>query len=84
MLGINGEWLRVLERRGEMMRAVSESQGQLMFNAESGDIISPFDAMQEHTNLSEIEPRIKNQSDTPRRAGGLMNWAASKAVGPLV
>ena len=24
------------------------------------------------------------QSDTPRRAGGLMSWAASKAVGPLV
>jgi len=24
------------------------------------------------------------ESDTPRRAGGLMNWAASKAVGPLV
>jgi hypothetical protein len=25
-----------------------------------------------------------DESDTPRRAGGLMNWAASKAVGPLV
>jgi hypothetical protein len=24
------------------------------------------------------------ESDTPRRAGGLMSWAASKAVGPLV
>ena len=27
---------------------------------------------------------VTGQSDTPRRAGGLMNWAASKAVGPLV
>jgi predicted Mrr-cat superfamily restriction endonuclease len=27
---------------------------------------------------------ISRQSDTPRRAGGLMSWAASKAVGPLV
>ncbi len=24
------------------------------------------------------------ESDTPRKAGGLMSWAASKAVGPLV
>lgn len=24
------------------------------------------------------------ESDTPRRAGGLMSWAASKAVGPWV
>ena len=24
------------------------------------------------------------ESDTPREAGGLMSWAASKAVGPLV
>ena len=24
------------------------------------------------------------ESDTPRRAGGLMGWAASKAVGPWV
>jgi hypothetical protein len=23
----------------------------------------------------------QNQSDTPRKAGGLMSWAASKAVG---
>jgi len=27
---------------------------------------------------------VARKSDTPRRAGGLMNWAASKAVGPLV
>ena len=26
----------------------------------------------------------KSKSDTPRGAGGLMSWAASKAVGPLV
>jgi lipopolysaccharide export LptBFGC system permease protein LptF len=26
----------------------------------------------------------KKQSDTPRKAGGLMSWAASKAVGPSV
>ena len=25
-----------------------------------------------------------SKSDTPRKAGGLMSWAASKAVGPLV
>jgi hypothetical protein len=24
-----------------------------------------------------------NKSDTPRKAGGLMSWAASKAVNPL-
>jgi ATP-dependent Clp protease ATP-binding subunit ClpC len=26
----------------------------------------------------------EDKSDTPRRAGGLMGWAASKAVGPWV
>jgi hypothetical protein len=28
--------------------------------------------------------RIQEKSDTPRKAGGLMSWAASKAVGPCV
>jgi len=28
--------------------------------------------------------RIKTESDTPRKAGGLMSWAASKAVGLMV
>ena len=28
--------------------------------------------------------RLYNKSGTPRRAGGLMSWAASKAVGPMV
>ena len=27
---------------------------------------------------------LLSESDTPRRAGGLMSWAASKAVGPRV
>jgi hypothetical protein len=27
---------------------------------------------------------LVDQSDTPRKAGGLMSWAASKAVGPMV
>ena len=27
---------------------------------------------------------VAQKSDTPREAGGLMSWAASKAVGPLV
>jgi superfamily II DNA or RNA helicase len=27
---------------------------------------------------------IETQSDTPRRAGGLMGWAASKAVGGFI
>jgi hypothetical protein len=37
-----------------------------------------FDCVGAHYSLRSIE------SDTPRRAGGLMSWAASKAVGPLV
>ncbi|MGH7839243.1 MAG: hypothetical protein ACREQC_15645, partial [Candidatus Binataceae bacterium] len=32
----------------------------------------------------EISVRRQFQSDTPRKAGGLMSWAASKAVGPRV
>ncbi len=28
--------------------------------------------------------RRTRESDTPREAGGLMSWTASKAVGPLV
>ena len=27
---------------------------------------------------------VESESDTPRRAGGLMSWAASKAVGRWV
>jgi hypothetical protein len=35
--------------------------------------------------VREIAPRCELiQSDTPRKARGLMNWAASKAVGLLV
>ena len=30
------------------------------------------------------QPRGRLQSDTPRGAGGLMSWTASKAVGPRV
>jgi hypothetical protein len=26
-------------------------------------------------------PMLTEESDTPRKAGGLMSWAASKAVG---
>ena len=32
----------------------------------------------------ETAKKLAWQSDTPRKAGGLMSWAASKAVGPLV
>ena len=41
----------------------------------------------ERATLAEIGKRLGRkglQSDTPRRAGGLMSWAASKAVGPWV
>jgi len=34
--------------------------------------------------LPRILEMLEFQSDTPRRAGGLMSWAASKAVGPWV
>ena len=32
----------------------------------------------------EFSDWVAKKSDTPRRAGGLMSWAASKAVGPWV
>jgi ATP-dependent DNA ligase len=36
------------------------------------------------TDLSAEWELLKPESDFPRRAGGLMSWAASKAVGPWV
>jgi hypothetical protein len=66
ILGINGEWLRVLETRGALLKGVSESEGRLIFNAQSGEIISPSDAMQQHTNLGEIAPRIQNRLEEAR------------------
>jgi hypothetical protein len=44
---------------------------------------NPYDFMQDY-GRSTLDRRNNFQSDTPRRAGGLMSWAASKAVGPWV
>ena len=41
--------------------------------------VTHLDENAKHVLLSDF-----TQSDTPRRAGGLMSWAASKAVGPRV
>src|SRR6516165_1315528 len=37
-----------------------------------------------HDKSMRLGLTIGVKSDTPRRAGGLMSWAASKAVGPWV
>lgn len=75
MLGLNGQWLRVLETRGAMLKGVSESEGRMIFNAESGEILSPSDAMQEHTNLGVIAPRIQNQLEQARaKMGRWYKW----------
>jgi len=36
------------------------------------------------SSIADRMERAMEQSDTPRKAGGLMSWAASKAVGPKV
>src|SRR5580704_13591686 len=41
-----------------------------------------FDSLEaEHDPATPTEEALVVQSDTPRRAGGLMGWTASKAVG---
>jgi hypothetical protein len=62
VLRINGSWLEALERRGALADALQKSQGQLMFN-ESGDCLSPVDAMQSYKAASEIAPEIQKKLD---------------------
>jgi hypothetical protein len=62
-LRANTEWLHASERRGAMAGAVHESEGRHMFNAESGDFFSPFDALQDYKALSELTPEIRKKLD---------------------
>jgi len=65
MLRINSGWLDALERRGAMVGTLHEGGGQLMFNRESGEVLSPLDAMhrtkRSSPTTSETVGRCKNK-----------------------
>jgi hypothetical protein len=71
----NAEWLHALEKRGALAGAVHESEGRIMFNAQSGDLFSPFEALQDYKALSELTPEIREKLDhASTQAGRCYKW----------
>ena len=69
-LRLNSEWLHALEKRGAMAGATQS--GSPLMNNESGDFLSPRDAMNNYQALSEIAPEIRANMDYAADKSG--NW----------
>jgi hypothetical protein len=71
----NVQWLRASEECGAMADAVHQNSGGMMYNAESGEVLSLSDAMGKYKALSETCPEIRRQMDSAAdRAGRWYEW----------
>jgi hypothetical protein len=62
-LRLNASWLHTLENRGAIAGAIQESEGRPMFNALTGEYLSPLDASQRYHALSEAAPELQKKLD---------------------
>ena len=78
----NGIILRLSEASDETTIEIKTNQGNFSVRLSEIPFGKSVKRLEDRVMVDRIPP--SEQSDTPRGAGGLMSWAASKAVGPLV
>jgi hypothetical protein len=72
VLTLNHTWLHSKETRGAMMKVINECGGRVGYNLESGDVVTPQQAMMRYEALTSEVEAVKEKLD--KVSGKALRW----------